>query len=240
MNVLMGSPLLTRILLLLALLPLPGILGASQGTGAGARVAVVISESRQDIDADGTKERIEIVMEQGERSKDTEPWCGQGEKWEGEFSIRVWKGGRLLSSQSLNDLMAPDTGQPGAGQAESLFFWTPRFSLAFADYNGDGQIDFNLGQYASCNGNQYQLFTIGPNGRISRLPVKDRVGFFISPPSKANSTRLIRATGGVVRFSFYDNSVGRRREGRYRWDGRQFVPVGEGRAGGGSGKPADR
>ncbi len=187
-----------------------------------ARQDVVVSESRRDIDGDGTKERIQIVMDRGERKRDTEPWCGNGEKWEGEFRIRIWKGKTLLSNQSLNELMSPE-----AGPAESLFFWAPRFALVFADYNGDGRSDFNLGQYRSCNGNHYQLFTIRADGWISRLPVKNGYGFFVSPPNKVNSTRLIRVTGSLVRFPFYDNTAGTQRTGRYRWDGSEFVPAEE-------------
>jgi len=51
----------------------------------------------------------------------------------------------ILSQLRLNDYM-------GVYKGEQLSFWAPRFTLVFRDYNGDGEIDFNLGQYGICEG----------------------------------------------------------------------------------------
>ncbi|MBA4393532.1 MAG: hypothetical protein C0407_08270 [Desulfobacca sp.] len=181
---------------------------------------VVISRSWFDIDHDGVKETVEIVMAKGERVNDQEPWCGNGEKWEGYFTVRIKKNGQILSGQSLNGLMFPSQRE-----ADPISFWTPEFVLVFADYNGDGQVDFNLGQYGSCNGNIYRLFTIDRNGRVSPLPIAGEEGIFISSDKRANSTDLIQAEKGIISIRYYDNSLGKTRTGRHRWDGRRFIPL---------------
>ncbi len=185
---------------------------------------VVVSESRCDIDGDGSKEIIQIVLEKGRRYRDREPWCGNGEKWEGLFTIRVIKGASVISRESLNRLLF-------AAEGEEMFFWTPGFTLVFRDYNGDGRIDFNLGQYGSCNGNLYRLFSIAPDGAVERLPVEDGEGFFVSGQGRRNSTEAIRAADGAVEFSYYDNSLGKTVKARYQWNGRSFERTGQ-RAGG--------
>jgi hypothetical protein len=177
---------------------------------------VVISESAYDVDHDGVKEIIQIVLEQGRRYRDVEPWCGKGEKWEGQFTIRLIKGSRAVTRQSLNELLMPD------GEAEDIFLWTPRFSLVFNDYNGDGKIDFNLGQYGNCNGNSYQLFTIDANGTVTKLPIAERRGFFVSEKNRSNSTNAIRIVNGGLEFTYYDNTAGKNVSPRYIWNGHEF------------------
>jgi len=182
---------------------------------------LIVSESRVDMDGDGLKEIIQIVLEKGRRYQDKTPWCGNGEKWEGMFTIRIIKGERVVTRQSLNALMNPDAPE------EDLFFWTPRFSLSFADYNGDGMIDFNLGQYGSCNGNLYRLYTISTDGIITRLPVDGAEGFFISGQGKRNSSGAIKTRDGKTSFAYYDNTFGKTVRAYYQWNGRSFVRLEE-------------
>lgn len=185
-----------------------------------SRQYTVISESRFERHTEGQKWKIEILLEQGGRHADPEPWCGNGEKWEGYFSIQVKKGNTLLSKQSLNKLMFPDEKKPGP-----LSFWTPEFSLVLNDYNMDGQTDFNIGQYGSCNGNHYKLFTVNPDGAISPLPVKDTAGLFVMGAQKQNSTGLIRTGKGLLIHRYYDNTAGKTLTVHYKWENGQFTPV---------------
>lgn len=185
----------------------------------GETLPVIISESAYDIDGDGKTEKIEILLEKGRRYNDEEPWCGNGEKWEGYFSIQTIKGGIVLSNQSLNSLMLMSTKN-----LDPLSFLAPEFVLIFKDYNADGQIDFNLGQYAGCNGWYYNLFTIQAEGTVTLLSAEEReYGFFLSNPSdNLNSTDAIHAEGGVIKFSYYDQSRGNV-EASYKWNGKQFM-----------------
>ena len=182
---------------------------------------IIVSESRVDIDGDGLKEIIQIVLEKGRRYRDKEPWCGNGEKWEGLFTIRLVKNKRVLTRQSLNALMIPEAPE------EELFFWLPRFTLVFEDYNDDGRVDFNLGQYSSCNGNLYRLFTIALDGTIERLPVAEGEGFFISKQGRRNSTRDLKVKDRMTSFSYYDNTLGKTVTARYTWNGRAFERLDE-------------
>lgn len=182
--------------------------------------SIVISESRFGRNNDDQNWKIEILLEQGERHADNEPWCGNGEKWEGYFSIQVKKGNTLLSKQSLNKLMFPDEKEPGP-----LSFWTPKFPLVLNDYNMDGQTDLNIGQYGSCNGNYYKLFTVNPDGVISLLPVKDTAGLFVTGAQKQNSTNLIRTGKGLLIHRYYDNTAGKYFTVHYKWYNKQFMPV---------------
>ena len=182
--------------------------------------SILISESRFDRNHHDRNWKIEILFEQGERYIDNEPWCGNGEKWEGYFSIQVKRDNKVLSRQSLNQLMFPHEKKPGP-----LSFWTPEFSLVFNDYNMDGQTDFNIGQYGSCNGNYYKIFTVKPDGVIVPVPIRDADGFFISRAKKQNSTDLIRVRNGLLNHKYYDNIAGKYFTIHYKWVDGQFIPV---------------
>lgn len=178
----------------------------------------VIAAVSADFDRDGQTETLQVVMVSGRRWQDQETWCGQGDKWSGQFVLRLWRGGRLLDQQPFANLFWPPEQR-----GQETFFWAPRFELVLADYNQDGRLDFNLGQYGTCNGNIYRLFTVTPAGRLAALPVQDRWFLFVSPPSRDNSTQAIRAAGGVLSHTFYDNTQGRSITSRYHWDGARFV-----------------
>jgi hypothetical protein len=190
---------------------------------------LLVSHTDYDIDNDGSQESIEILLTEGERYDDTQLWQGNGEKWEGQFQIEVRKGDRLLSAQSLGKLMRPWQRVP-----DPLFFWTPEFALVLSDYNGDGQMDFNLGTYAGSSGNVYQLFTIGSDGAVAPLPVADRkYGILVSDGgARDNSSQHLRLEDGFVKVNYHDNSD--KHNGMYdrmvdcftawyQWDGTQFV-----------------
>lgn len=54
---------------------------------------------------------------------------------------------------------------------KKLSFCDKEWRVFTKDYNGDGRIDFNLGQYRTSNGWLYWLFTISPLGKVSLLKV---------------------------------------------------------------------
>ena len=70
-------------------------MGSGQLNGAVQEQGEVISMTLHDVNGDGKKERIEIILKKGKRYRDTEPWCGSGDKWEGSFLIRVVAGNRF-------------------------------------------------------------------------------------------------------------------------------------------------
>jgi hypothetical protein len=178
---------------------------------------VIISQSQYDINNDGKLEIIEIILDDGIRYNDDELWAGNGEKWDGYFSMRVCADDKILFCCSLNKLYYPLTN-------ERMSFRTPEFPLVFQHYNGNGNIDFNLGQYSSSNGNSYKIFTIQPDGAIILLPCAEHDNsFFIS--DKSNSTETILIENGLVKVSAYHNNVGKSLIHSYKWDGKQFICV---------------
>jgi len=188
----------------------------------GARADEVISTTKCRFNGGRQKVTIEIVMTEGRFYDDKSGWCGGDEKWEGQFEIRVRKGQRLLSKASLNQLLSPKN------PSDSLFFWSPKFKLALRDYNGDGRLDFNLGQYGSCVGNNYRLFTIRRDGTIAGLPCAgNEEGLEVGFQTRVNSTPDITARHGRVTCTSYERSP--ERSGsvteQWLWKSGRFVLV---------------
>lgn len=155
----------------------------------------VISHTEYDINNDGTKEVIEIILKDGQYIEDNELWAGKGKKWTGNFEITVKDSNNLLFSSSLNSLMD-----------EIDFFYCPEFELALQDYNGDGRIDFNLGQYASSVDSVYTFYTINSNGVIERLPIFEGKDVLLMS-GKGNSVPL-EINEDIVKVRHYDRTEG--------------------------------
>ncbi|MCB2227278.1 MAG: hypothetical protein KQH53_11430 [Desulfarculaceae bacterium] len=177
--------------------------------------AKVISALSADLDGDGARERVEVVLLEGRRVHDADPWCGAGDQWQGSFELRVWRGAELLDRRGAVELL---------GRGEDIFFWAP-LKIVTADYDGDGNLEFNLGQYGSCNGNLYRMFGLDWGGRLRELPLAGGVGLFVSGTGHVNSTKAIRAQGGVISASQYDNTLGKEITRSWRWDGKAFQPL---------------
>ncbi len=95
----------------------------------------------------GSNERVQLSLVQGKKYHDRELWCGSGLKYEGLFSISVlFSDGRRVEI-TLNSFW----------DKESFFSFPGPGPISFADYNHDGVLDSNLGQYASCNGSAIAL-----------------------------------------------------------------------------------
>ncbi len=198
---------LALLLVLIAAAPPHGVAG-----GAVARLEA-------DLDGDGKAETLELVLASGRRVSDREPWCGAGDKWQGRFVLLVWQGKKLLDRRDFASLFWPPHGQ-----GEEAFFWAPLVIHA-ADYNGDGRLELNLGQYGSCNGNLYRIFGLDQGGRIRELPLAGGGPLFVSGAGRSNSTTAIQARGGVISAPQYDNTLGRTVTRRWRWDGAAFQPL---------------
>jgi hypothetical protein len=163
---------------------------------------------------------IEIVMTDGRFYNDDMPWCGQGEKWEGQFEFRVRSGHRLLSKASVNAFFQPDT------PTEPMSFWSPKFKLVMHDYNRDGLLDFNLGQYRACIYNTYRIFTVERTGKVRELPVfnDDPDELTVSWAHHDNSTQRIKLQHGLLTTSWYNHQGAAVVEQR-AWKRRQFKLV---------------
>jgi hypothetical protein len=173
-------------------LALAGLLILATQTGQAARTGV-ITRALPDLNGDGKRDSVTIRMTDGRfyAANDPEdescPSCACGApKFKGKFNIEVRIGGGKPVTQSLNSLM---------GGFDELEFWAEPWRIVFDDYNRDGQVDFNLGQFANCSGWAYRLFTIANDGRVSRLEVEEgNPDSEIFASDDNNSTRLIRQT----------------------------------------------
>ena len=194
------------------------VLGATPLAASAQESSTLVASAVHDFDRDGRRDTLALVMLEGRRYDDTTAWCGAGEKFEGRFSLRVSLAGGDSARRMLRDF---------------VFFRAGDRRIALGDYNGDGNTDFNLGQYRSCNGWRYRLFTVEETGAIRRLPVGDAGGGWLPVAAFANSTREIVPIGGGIRICFYDNRTGHTLR-RYEWrkEPGMFVPAGERRVDG--------
>jgi hypothetical protein len=167
---------------------------------------VTITRAFVDLNADGKRDAVAIKMTSGSYYKANDPAdegcpscaCGVA-KYSGKFSIEVRINGGKPVRQNLNALM---------GGFDELEFWAEPWRIVFADYNRDGQVDFNLGQYFSCNGWVYRLFTVARDGRISRLEVDEgNPDSEIFADDDNNSTRVIRSTADGFYTKGYYNAA---------------------------------
>ena len=182
----MRSVMWKRIVLLLAMAFLTPL--ATQA----ARTKIIM-RAFVDLNGDGRRDAVAIRMISGRFYKADDPAdescpscaCG-APKYSGKFRIEVNVVGRKPVSQDLNELM---------GGYEELEFWAEPWQVTYDDYNHDGRIDFNIGQFGNCGGWVYRLFTVARSGRVSRLKVKDgNPDSEIFADDDNNSTRVIRST----------------------------------------------
>lgn len=177
----------------------------------------VIARLVRDFIGDKADEVLEVVMLEGREYEDRRAWCGRGPKYEGSFAVELHRGDGSIEHLPLG--------------ADFSFFrsgtWTPEVS----DYNGDGALDFNLGQYGTCNGWQYRLFTVTGSGEIQPLRFAGRD--WVRASAWENSTDRIVPTASGFRSCWYNNAAGHLLT-EYRWEAdlRRFVVIGERRVDG--------
>lgn len=155
-------------------------------------------------------EYLSVVLISGKYFEDWTPGPFMGRNWVGEFQIQLSnESGEVTSAFELN----------GFGDSEIVF--NSFFNIEFDDYNGDGNIDFTIGQYASSNVDVFKLFTLDQTGRIKELPIKGHPELFVSGTGRY-STKLTKTELGFS-CSHYDNSIGKDVKQTFVWNGKEFV-----------------
>lgn len=170
---------------------------------------ITLTKSIRDFDGDDAADTLAVVMSHGRAYDDTRAWCGKGEKYEGDFLVRV----RLADGTATEHRL---------GSYE--FFRSGEWEIAVADYDHDGRPDFNLGQYAGCNGWRYDLYTVDASGRVRPLPT---TGGSLPVSDHANSTDRIVPTGVGFEHCYYTQRAGHVVEA-YRWHREREIFVSEG------------
>jgi hypothetical protein len=128
----------------------------------------------------------------------------------GRLVVTVALEGKQPRVTNISDLI----GRP------EMEFIDGSFDVVFADYNHDGQLDFNLGQECGSNNFCYWLFSIDRSGQVKLLPLPGSAsnpGFLWIQGDDAYSTRSIELTNDGIAGSGYDPLTGGFRV-RYRWN----------------------
>ena len=132
------------------------------------------------------------------------------EGYEGRVLIRVRVGRKPWVESDISELL----GDP------AMQFFDADWKLVFADYNQDGQTDFNLGQPCGSNNFCYWLFTVDPSGRVLLLPLPSAAGRqgFLWINDDNYSTGEIKVGQDGFSCWAYDPAEGAGVEVRYRWN----------------------
>ncbi|TCZ80201.1 hypothetical protein E0485_04970 [Paenibacillus albiflavus] len=155
---------------------------------------------------------LNVRMIEGSYSEDWSPGPLMGRTWKGKFQIIVTdEYEKIISTLNLNEFF----------QDELIFNST--FDIEFDDYNGDGNIDFTIGQYGTSNGNFYKLFTLTQENQIQELKIHDYNDLFISGGTSRYSTKLEKINKTTFKKSFYNNATGKNVEDTFEWNGTEFV-----------------
>ncbi|WP_438432533.1 FG-GAP repeat domain-containing protein [Gorillibacterium sp. sgz500922] len=113
-----------------------------------ALAAPVLLGSGQDA---ATRTEIRLEMIQGEEINDPEPGPFEGRSYMGNCELSAYRDGQELYRFAL------------AGKQSFRKLGKP-FAIRIADYNGDGQPDFTIGQWAGSNGSTFDLYTAEADG----------------------------------------------------------------------------
>jgi len=163
----------------------------------------------------GKKATLQVVLIKGGEIVDEAPSSMCSKRIEGTFAVKVkFDKGKAVYTP-LNNLMTFNKKN-----TEKLAFCAKPWKIVTADYNRDGQIDFNLGQYANSNGWAYWFFTISPSGHASLLPVPND---FIFLADDKNSTNKIKITDEGIKTVAYANACDKPEDcgwwqTTYRWN----------------------
>jgi hypothetical protein len=141
------------------------VLAAPQGSLDAGSTPVVVGKGSYDFDRDGMDDELLVTFVSGRRGPDPFEWCGGYDKYQGRFLLVVELTSGESARQSLNRFW-PDRG-------DELFLEATEkpLEIAFADYNGDGQVDFYMDLYAACLWRSYKIFTVSSLGAVSELPL---------------------------------------------------------------------
>ena len=185
--------------------------GDPQDETAGAPVRDLLLAQGDTVLGDGRSATVRLVLREGVFLTGDQVALGGGlgeENYQGVCEVQVLADGEALSSLALE----------GDGREELLFsdVGLP-FALRFADYNGDGNPDFTIGQWAGSTADCYTLFTIAPDGTIT--PQSGPSAIFASDGKGDNEycAVFVQEENGFT-TQVYNNATGEYEQVPYVWD----------------------
>ncbi|HZM04786.1 MAG TPA: hypothetical protein VFC44_17430 [Candidatus Saccharimonadales bacterium] len=150
-----------------------GCASVGRKTGATAATQPPITLGRTDYDfKPGQKMFLSLIWEEGKytRYNEEDDWCGQGDKYSGKFIFRVELLDALAGNKTVDTSL--DSLYPDGGWVDFIFAdLTQPWDFRMADYNNDGQPDFNLANYGGCSHELCSLFTVTPSGKVEVLKI---------------------------------------------------------------------
>jgi len=159
-----------------------------------------------------------IWLEGNHTMHDAELWCGDGEKYSGKFIFRVQSGDGSVVETPVESLY-PD------GEFEFVFAEKEQpWEIKMADYNNDGQPDFNIVTYGSCNYSTCSLFTVCASGEVEALKLEG-TGSLTMNRTDMRSTDEFKAnlTPAGFYYEFYDRQNSTLNVESFDWDAQQKI-----------------
>lgn len=157
--------------------------------------------------------KLKLIMTKGEHITNAEIGPYGSDYYQGNLIGEVYDAqDKLVSSTDI-----------GKYFSESVIF-KDKFKLYFDDYNGDGFVDFTVGQYVSSNYNTFNIFTVKSQGEISVLPVENHPdGIMCSKFDGDYSTKLTKTQNNEIIVFIYDMRNGVLIENKYEWKQDKFI-----------------
>lgn len=183
-----------------------------QDEAAGETMCDLVLAQGDAVLGDGRSVTVRLILREGVflSGEQVAPGGGLGEEnYQGVCEVQVLADGEALSSLVLE----------GDGREELLFSDTSLpFALRFADYNGDGNPDFTIGQWAGSTADCYTLFTIAPDGTVT--PQSAPYAIFASDGKEDQNEycAVFEREGNGFIARFYNNATGEYERIPYRWD----------------------
>ncbi len=186
--------------------------GDPQDETAGDPVRDLLLAQGDTVLGDGRSATVRLVLREGVFLTGDQVALGGGlgeKNYQGVCEVQVLADGEALSSLALE----------GDGREELLFsdVGLP-FALHFADYNGDGNPDFTIGQWAGSTADCYTLFTIAPDGTIT--PQSGPYAIFASDGKEDQNEYcavFVQKENGFA-TQVYNNATGEYEQIPYIWD----------------------
>ena len=162
----------------------------------------------------GTNSTLKLRLVEGSYSEDWQPGAYQGTVYEGEFVFEVQdEVGNTIQTTALNQFYK-----------EPLTF-THLFLLSLDDYNGDGLLDFTLGQHGNSNGNEYRIFSVQRDFSIVELPVPGSSLYVSGGTGDKYSIKLEAEEGGILHYSYYSQEEGNYVQKKLGWKDGAFADM---------------
>lgn len=170
----------------------------------------IVSHNNIDFNRDSRMEKLIVNLVDGNYQITNEAGTQTVWNWEGRFAIQLIDSkNNLISTVDLNNVLN-----------RSKLYFNGMFTVEFDDYNGDGSIDFSIGQYGLNNRFEYSLFTIKGDGKIEPLSIE---GGYIISYYEGYSTRFKKTDNDGFKSVYFNSATNKNVEVTYEWQQNQFI-----------------